>query len=196
MPAARSRDQRSREQTPELRQVHPHRHHVVDGAGGVRPLDVLHGARGCAPSLPAQRLSDQLAHGRVRRRRRARSSCRSASSPTAWKRVSILALGLIPWAFGMAGQGIATSFAMLFVFRMFLGALEPTGGQRSPAVNSLLADYYPVPDRQIVFGRLVIATILGYAAGPDPRRPHRGTGGVGRRPSSSGAQWKSPTSSS
>ncbi|MGE0880272.1 MAG: MFS transporter [Acidimicrobiia bacterium] len=82
------------------------------------------------------------------------------------KRVSILALGLIPWAFGMAGQGVATSFAMLFVFRMFLGALEPTGGQRSPAVNSLLADYYPVPDRQIVFGRLAIATILGYAAGP------------------------------
>lgn len=83
-----------------------------------------------------------------------------------YKRVAIVSLGLIPWAVGMVGHGIAGSFAVLFVFRMFLGVLEPAGGQRSPAVSSLLADYYSVPDRQQIFGRLALANILGYAAGP------------------------------
>jgi MFS family permease len=79
------------------------------------------------------------------------------------RRTLLIALGFIPWSLGMAWQGIATGYAMVFGARMFLGFLEATNG---PATASLLGDYYPVRMRSRIFGLLGISNIAGYAAGP------------------------------
>src|SRR3954447_12827167 len=39
-------------------------------------------------------------------------------------RVKLIAIGLLPWTLAMAWTGMATSFAMMFVARMFLGTVE------------------------------------------------------------------------
>src|SRR5215469_13621754 len=56
------------------------------------------------------------------------------------KRTRLLSFAMLIWTACMALNGMATSFVMLFVFRMGIGAVEAN----SPASVSLVADYYPV----------------------------------------------------
>src|SRR3954469_1820594 len=77
-------------------------------------------------------------------------------------RVKLIAIGLIPWTLAMAWTGAATSFAMMFVARMFLGSVEGTAG---PSTPSLLGDYYPVERRSRVFGVYGIGQLVGSLLG-------------------------------
>jgi len=82
-----------------------------------------------------------------------------------WRRTWLIALGFVPWGVAMIWQGAATSFAMMFIARLFLGSIEATNG---PSSLSLLGDYYPVERRSRVMGiwRLFdsLGTFLGFAA--------------------------------
>jgi MFS family permease len=79
-----------------------------------------------------------------------------------WRRVWLIAIGFVPWGLGMLWQGAATSFTMLFVARMFLGAIEATNG---PASESLLGDYYSVGRRARVMGVWRLGFLIGSAIG-------------------------------
>jgi MFS family permease len=79
-----------------------------------------------------------------------------------WKRVRLIAIGFVPWGIGMLWQGAATSFAMLFIARMFLGAIEATNG---PASESLIGDYYPVTRRARIMGIWRLGFLIGSSLG-------------------------------
>jgi len=79
-----------------------------------------------------------------------------------WKRVRLIAIGFLPWGLGMIWQGAASSFTMLFVARMFLGAIEATNG---PASESLIGDYYPVPRRARIMGIWRLGFLIGSSIG-------------------------------
>jgi MFS family permease len=79
-----------------------------------------------------------------------------------WNRVRIIAFGLVPWAIAMMWSGLATSFAMMFVARLFLGTVEGTKGPTTP---SLIGDYYPVERRSRLYGVYNIGTLVGTLAG-------------------------------
>ncbi|MBW8827722.1 MAG: MFS transporter [Acidobacteria bacterium] len=82
------------------------------------------------------------------------------------KRVRIIALGFFPWGIAMMLQGVAPTFALFFLARMFNGALEATAGQEAPAPISLIGDYFPVEDRTRVYGIHGMGQVLGYALAP------------------------------
>jgi branched-chain amino acid transport system permease protein len=77
-------------------------------------------------------------------------------------RVWIVALGFVPWTLAMIWQGLAPTFLMMFVARLFLGSIEGTHG---PATPSLLGDYYPVRRRNRVFGTFGVGASLGATLG-------------------------------
>ena len=81
-----------------------------------------------------------------------------------WRRTWLIAIGFLPWSLAMLWQGAATSFAMMFVARLFLGSIEATNG---PSSLSLVGDYYPVNRRSRVLGiwRLFeqLGTFVGFA---------------------------------
>src|SRR3954452_22947535 len=77
-------------------------------------------------------------------------------------RVKLIAIGLIPWTLAMMWTGAATSFAMMFIARMFLGSIEGTAG---PSTPSLLGDYFPVERRSRVFGVFGIGSLVGSLLG-------------------------------
>lgn len=79
-----------------------------------------------------------------------------------WRRTWIIALGFLPWSIAMGWQGVATSFAMLFVARLFLGSIEATNG---PSALSLVGDWYPVGRRSRVMGIWRTFELLGTAIG-------------------------------
>lgn len=79
-----------------------------------------------------------------------------------WSRVKLIAIGFIPWSLAMIWQGFASTFALMFVARLFLGSIEGTNG---PATPSLLGDYYPVKRRNRVFGIFATGTSLGATLG-------------------------------
>ncbi len=79
-----------------------------------------------------------------------------------WRRVWLIALGFLPWAFAMFWQGAATSFAMLFVARIFLGSIEATNG---PSSLSLVGDWYPFERRSRIMGIWRTFELLGTAIG-------------------------------
>lgn len=79
-----------------------------------------------------------------------------------WHRVRLIAIGFIPWSIAMIWTGAATSFAMMFVARLFLGTIEATNG---PSTPSLLGDYYPVRERSRVMGIFGVGSLLGTVIG-------------------------------
>ncbi len=79
-----------------------------------------------------------------------------------WRRTWLIAIGFVPWTLAMLWQGAATSFAMLFAARMFLGSIEATNG---PSSLSLVGDWYPVESRSRVMGQWRMFELLGTAAG-------------------------------
>lgn len=79
-----------------------------------------------------------------------------------WHRVRLIALGFVPWSFAMLGTGLATSFAMMFAARIFLGTIEATNG---PSTPSLIGDYYRVEERGRVMGVFRVGTLVGSMLG-------------------------------
>jgi ABC-type branched-subunit amino acid transport system permease subunit/MFS family permease len=77
-------------------------------------------------------------------------------------RTRMVALVMLPWAVAMILQGFAPTFALLFIFRMFLGPVE---GVIQPIAPSLLGDYFPVKRRTRVFGTFLVGTTFGLTLG-------------------------------
>jgi sugar phosphate permease len=79
-----------------------------------------------------------------------------------WRRTRLIALGFVPWGLAMIWQGVATSFAMLFVARMFLGTIEASN---EPASSSLIGDFYVVGRRARIMGLWRVGAVIGSGLG-------------------------------
>jgi len=61
-----------------------------------------------------------------------------------WNRSKLIAIGVLLWGLATAACGLAGSFAVLFLARVFVGVGEAT---LSPAAYSLISDYFPPAKR-------------------------------------------------
>ena len=77
------------------------------------------------------------------------------------RRTWLLAAAMAIWTACMAFTGLATTYVLLFVARMGVGAVEANG----PAATSLLSDYYPVKDRARMFGLYQSGALAGAIIG-------------------------------
>jgi MFS family permease len=75
-----------------------------------------------------------------------------------WKRVPVLWVGVLLWSLATVACGFATSFAMLFLARVFVGAGEST---TTPASSSVIADYFPPAQRAKAYGVFAMGGSLG-----------------------------------
>jgi MFS family permease len=73
----------------------------------------------------------------------------------------LLAGAMVIWTVVMGLNGLATSFTLLFIARMGVGAVEANG----PAAISLLSDYYPVDERAKRMGLYQSGAFLGAMVG-------------------------------
>lgn len=74
-------------------------------------------------------------------------------------RTKLIAWGTGVWSWAMIATGLATSYASLFMARMFLGSLEATNG---PSSFSYLSDEYPVHERARVLGIFQTGAVAGF----------------------------------
>jgi MFS family permease len=74
------------------------------------------------------------------------------------RRTRLMAASIAIWSVTMAAAGAATSYAMLFTSRMFLGVAAATDG---PTIASLTGDLYEVEDRGRVLGIIQSGTLVG-----------------------------------
>jgi len=79
-----------------------------------------------------------------------------------FKRVPILVVSAVLWSAALVATGASTSFAMLLVSRMALGAVTATAG---PTLASLIGDYFPPRDRAKVYGTILSGELVGAGAG-------------------------------
>jgi predicted MFS family arabinose efflux permease len=77
------------------------------------------------------------------------------------RRKVILAIGIFVWSAFTALSGLATSFAMLFVFRLGVGVGEASA---APIGNSLLGDLFPPEQRARALSVFMLGLPLGTAA--------------------------------
>jgi MFS family permease len=77
------------------------------------------------------------------------------------KRTTLLAGAIVIWTFCIGMNGLATTFAFLFVFRMGIGVVEANG----PAAVSLLSDYYPARQRAKMMGLYQSGALAGALIG-------------------------------
>lgn len=81
------------------------------------------------------------------------------------RRTFLLAGAVVVWTVCMGANALAGTYALLFVGRIGVGAVEANG----PAAVSLLSDYYPVRDRARVMGLYqsgaLVGAILGLVVG-------------------------------
>ena len=75
-----------------------------------------------------------------------------------WKRVPVLWAGVLIWSVATVFCGLAGSFAMLFLARVFVGAGEST---TTPASSSIIADYFPPAQRAKAYGVFAMGGSLG-----------------------------------
>lgn len=61
-----------------------------------------------------------------------------------WNRSKLIAIGVLLWGLATAACGLAGSFAILFLARIFVGVGEAT---LSPAAYSMISDYFPPAKR-------------------------------------------------
>src|SRR4051812_18299599 len=77
------------------------------------------------------------------------------------RRTYLLAAAVAIWTLCMGLNGLATSFGMLFLFRMGVGAVEANG----PATVSLISDYWPVSERAKMMGLYQSGALVGALIG-------------------------------
>ena len=77
------------------------------------------------------------------------------------KRTTLLAGAMLIWTVCIGMNGLATTFVVLFVFRMGIGVVEANG----PAALSLLSDYYPAGQRAKVMGLYQSGALAGALIG-------------------------------
>lgn len=74
-----------------------------------------------------------------------------------WRRTWLLAIAMCIWTACMGLGAIAPTFAILFITRLGVGAVEANG----PAGYSLISDYYPVTVRARMMGRYQLGSAVG-----------------------------------
>jgi len=116
-----------------------HRFHVSDAAIGFLPFAMA--LVGIIGAIPIGILADRM------------------------RRTLLLAWAIGVWTACMGLNGLATSYALLFLARLGVGAVEANG----PAAVSLVSDYYPVKDRGRMMGLYqsgaLIGALIGLVAG-------------------------------
>jgi MFS family permease len=78
------------------------------------------------------------------------------------KRIPMLALSMVLWSVTTLVGAIASSYSMLLLSRVGLGAVAATAG---PAIASLTGDYFPSRERGQVYGYILSGEIAGTAVG-------------------------------
>ncbi len=78
------------------------------------------------------------------------------------QRIPMLALSMLLWSGTTILGAVASSYSMLLLTRVGLGAVAATAG---PAIASLTGDYFPAHERARVYGYILSGEIAGTAAG-------------------------------
>ncbi|MDN5864358.1 MAG: MFS transporter [Gammaproteobacteria bacterium] len=78
------------------------------------------------------------------------------------RRVRLLTIAIVVWSIAMAVSGFATSYLMLLLTRLALGAVVATA---APAIASLTGDFFRATERGRIFGYIVTGELLGAAFG-------------------------------
>lgn len=78
----------------------------------------------------------------------------------------LIGIGVILWSLASGASGLATSFAMLFITRCFVGVGEAAYGPAAPAI---ISDLYPVKIRGRImawfYAAIPVGSALGYVLG-------------------------------
>jgi predicted MFS family arabinose efflux permease len=77
-------------------------------------------------------------------------------------RVRLLTVAVVLWSLAMLISGFASSFLMLLVTRLALGAVIAAAG---PAIASLTGDFFPAADRGRIFGFVLTGELVGAGVG-------------------------------
>ena len=77
-------------------------------------------------------------------------------------RIPLLAGSVLVWSVAMVLSGLASSFAMLLITRVALGAVTATAG---PTVSSLIGDFIPARERARIYGFILSGELLGAGFG-------------------------------
>ncbi|MGH7058123.1 MAG: MFS transporter, partial [Acetobacteraceae bacterium] len=78
------------------------------------------------------------------------------------RRVRLLTIAVLIWSVAMAVSGFSTSYEMLLVTRIALGAIVATA---APTVASLIGDFFHAAERGRIFGFILTGELLGAAFG-------------------------------
>jgi MFS family permease len=79
-----------------------------------------------------------------------------------FRRIPMLAVSMVLWSLATIAGAIASSYSLLLLSRVGLGAVAATAG---PAIASLTGDYFPSRERARVYGYILSGEIAGTAAG-------------------------------
>jgi len=77
-------------------------------------------------------------------------------------RVRLLTGAIVVWSVAMAVSGFATSFVMLLLTRLALGAVIATA---SPVIASLIGDFFSATERGRIYGYILLGELLGAGLG-------------------------------
>ncbi len=77
-------------------------------------------------------------------------------------RVRLLTGAIVVWSVAMAASGFATSFVMLLLTRLALGAVIATA---SPVIASLIGDFFSATERGRIYGYILLGELLGAGLG-------------------------------
>ena len=78
------------------------------------------------------------------------------------RRTRLLTISIVVWGLAEAASGLSSSFIMLLLIRLALGAVTATAG---PAVGSLTGDLFPAGERSRIYGFILTGELLGSGAG-------------------------------
>ncbi len=78
------------------------------------------------------------------------------------RRVRFLSLSILLWGAAEGVSGLATSFAMLLLTRLAIGAVTASA---APAVASLTGDYFPAGERGRIYGFIITGEVVGAGFG-------------------------------
>ncbi len=78
------------------------------------------------------------------------------------RRVTVLVVSVVLWGVAEAVSGFSTSFGMLLLTRLLLGAVT---GTAVPAVASLTGDFFPARERGSIYGYIVAGEVVGAGLG-------------------------------
>lgn len=77
-------------------------------------------------------------------------------------RIRLLSFSIVLWCAAQVGSAFSTSFLMLVLTRVALGAVTATSG---PTLASLIGDYFPTQERARIWGLVLTGELVGAGIG-------------------------------